>query len=92
MTTNKLSACFLMAGTFIMVACASYETKPYPWNMAPAEEWNAPLEMSWVNACDNVRSWLAPKGKVWNPVLQNYEPDFSEELYLLREKENLDKR
>lgn len=90
--TNFISASMVTAGMMILtiVGCSTPMAKP--WNMAPAEEWNSPLEMSWVNLCDNVRNWTAPKGKVWNPVMQNYEPDFSEEAFLLQRDPSKDKR
>jgi hypothetical protein len=39
------------------------------------------LEFSWVNAVDNYRNLTAPKEKIWNPLVRDYEPDFGEELY-----------
>ena len=72
-------------GIALLIAsgCASYP-RPYPWNFPPEEEWNAPLETSWVNAVDAYRNWTAPKGKVWNPLIREYEPDFGYEIEQLR--------
>jgi hypothetical protein len=65
----------------INIGCVSYP-RPYPWNFPPAEEWNQPLETSWVNAVDAYRNWTAPKGKIWNPILREYEPDLAYEMEL----------
>lgn len=61
--------------------CASYP-RPYPWNFPEAREWNQPLETSWVNAVDNYRNLTKPKGKIWNPIIRSYEPDFGYEIEL----------
>ena len=66
----------------ILCGCAT-TPRPYPWNFPDEAEWNAPLETSWVNAVDTFRNLTAPKGKIWNPILQDYEPDFGAELDLL---------
>jgi hypothetical protein len=63
----------------ITTGCAS-SPRPYPWNFPPEHEWNAPLETSWVNAVDAYRNFTAPKGKVWNPIIREYEPDFGYEI------------
>lgn len=56
---------------------SSYPPRPYPWNFPPVEEWNAPFEMSWVNFVDTVRRVTAPKGKIYDSLMRNYQPDFS---------------
>ncbi len=66
----------------ILTGCAS-TPRPYPWNFPTEEEWNAPLETSWVNAVDAFRNWTAPKGQVWNPIIQEHEPDFGADLETL---------
>lgn len=60
----------------IITGCAATTPRPYPWNFPPAREWNQPLETSWVNAVDTWRSITAPKGKVYDPLMKNYQPDF----------------
>jgi hypothetical protein len=59
----------------VTIGCVSYP-RPYPWNFPEAREWNQPLEFSWVNAVDNYRNLKSSKGKIWNPLVQDYEPDF----------------
>jgi hypothetical protein len=73
-------------GLSLLIAsgCVSYPPRPYPWNFPPEHEWNAPLETSWVNAVDAFRNWTAPKGRVWNPLIRQYEPDFGSEIELLK--------
>ena len=66
-----------------LTGCAT-QPRPYPWNFPKAREWNQPLETSWVNAVDNYRNLTAPKGKIWNPILREYEPDFGYEIELLK--------
>lgn len=51
-----------------------------PWNFPSAEEWNQPLEMSWVNAVDKFRALTAPKGTVYDPLTQTTGPDFGKAL------------
>ena len=70
----------------VITGCA-LTPRPYPWNFPPEEEWNAPLETSWVNLVDTYRNWTAPKGKIWNPILLEYEPDLGAELRDLEEHE-----
>lgn len=67
----------------ITSGCVSYP-RPYPWNFPPAREWNQPLETSWVNTVDMYRNLTKPKGRIWNPILRCYEPDFGYELELLK--------
>jgi hypothetical protein len=67
----------------ITSGCSSYP-RPYPWNFPPAEEWNAPLETSWVNFVDNWRNLTSPRKKVWNPIIREYEPDFGYEIERLK--------
>lgn len=67
----------------IASGCVSYP-RPYPWNFPPEEEWNAPLETSWVNLVDNWRNLTAPRKKVWNPIIREYETDFGYEIELLK--------
>ena len=66
----------------ILTGCAA-TPRPYPWNFPPEEEWNAPLETSWLNLIDNWRNLTAPRNKVWNPLIREYEPDFGAEIELL---------
>jgi len=40
------------------------------------------LETSWVNAVDGYRNLTKPKGKIWNPIIRSYEPDFGYEIEL----------
>ena len=56
--------------------CVSYP-RPYPWNFPPEEEWNQPFETSWQNAVDMYKRLTAPKGKTWDPLMQNYQQDLS---------------
>ena len=80
----RLQRAGIVIALLINIGCASYPPRPYPWNFPPEEEWNAPLETSWVNAVDAYRNWTAPKGKVWNPLIREYEPDFGYEIELLK--------
>jgi hypothetical protein len=66
----------------VITGCAS-TPRPYPWNFPPVEEWNAPLETSWVNLVDGWRNLTAPRKKVWNPIIREYEPDFGYEIQRL---------
>lgn len=68
--------------SLVTIGCAT-TPRPYPWNFPDEAEWNAPLETSWVNLVDTYRNLTAPKGKVWNPILSEYEPDFGADLDLL---------
>jgi hypothetical protein len=68
----------------ITSGCVSYPPRPYPWNFPPEHEWNAPLETSWVNFVDNWRNLTAPRKKIWNPLIRQYEPDFGYEIELLK--------
>lgn len=63
--------------------CSAAGVKPYPWNFPPKEEWNAPLEASWLNLVDNYRNLTAKNGTVWNPVVGQYEPNLGQELQSL---------
>ncbi len=72
--------------SLVTIGCAT-TPRPYPWNFPPEEEWNAPLETSWVNLVDTYRNWTAPKGQVWNPLIREYEPDLGAELRDLEEHE-----
>ena len=47
-----------------------------PWNFPPEHEWNAPLETSWINLVDTYRRLTAPKGRVYDPIMRNYQPDY----------------
>ena len=71
---------WIIGATLIASGCASYPPRPYPWNFPSKEEWNQPLEMSFNNAVDTFRRITAPKNKVWDPLMQNYQP------YLGRDK------
>lgn len=51
--------------------------KSEPWNFPPASEWNQPLETSWNNAVEMYRRLTAPKGKMWDPLMGNYQSDLS---------------
>jgi hypothetical protein len=33
------------------------------------------MEMSWVNAVDAWRRLTAPRGKLYDPIMQNYQPN-----------------
>jgi hypothetical protein len=68
----------------IIVTGCALTPRPYPWNFPKAREWNQPLETSWVNAVDNYRNLTKPKGKIWNPIIRSYEPDFGYEIELLK--------
>ena len=73
----------IVVASLVAIGCVSYP-RPYPWNFPPAREWNQPLETSWVNAVDTYRNLTKPKGKIWNPILRCYEPDFGHEIELLK--------
>ena len=80
----RLQRTGIVIALLITSGCISYSPRPYPWNFPPEHEWNAPLETSWVNAVDAFRNWTAPKGRVWNPIIRQYEPDFGYEIELLK--------
>ena len=71
-----------LQGTGIVIAllvtsgCVSYP-RPYPWNFPPEEEWNQSFETSWQNAVDVYKRLTAPKGRIWDPLIQNYQQDLS---------------
>lgn len=71
---------WIVMPSLVTIGCVSYP-RPYPWNFPEAREWNQPLEFSWVNAVDNYRNIKSSKGKLWNPFVQEYEPDFGGDLY-----------
>jgi len=77
----------IVTSLLITSGCVSYPPRPYPWNFPPAREWNQPLETSWVNAVDAFRNWTAPRGKVWNPIIRCYDPDFGYEIERLKLQE-----
>ena len=74
----------IVIASFVTISCVSYPPRPYPWNFPPAREWNQPLETSWVNAVDAYRNLTKPKGKIYNPILREYEPDFGYEIEILK--------
>lgn len=74
---------WIITAILVTSGCASYP-QPYPWNFPPEEEWNSPLETSWVNLVDNWRNLTAPRKKVWNPIIREYEPDLGYEIKLLK--------
>ena len=65
----------IVIASLATIGCASYPPRPYPWNFPDEQEWNAPLETSWDNAVDFYRRLTAPKGKIWDPLMQNYQQD-----------------
>lgn len=71
---------WIIGATLIASGCASY-SRQYPWNFPTKEEWNQPFEASWQNAVDTYRRLTAPKNKVWDPIMRNYQP------YLGRDKD-----
>ena len=83
----RLQRAGIVIALFIASGCVSYPPRPYPWNFPPEREWNQPLETSWVNAVDAYRRMTAPKGKVWNPIVLQYEPDFGSQIRDLEEHE-----
>lgn len=72
---------WISLATVVTTSCSSYPPRPYPWNFPPKEEWNQPFETSWQNAVDTYRKIACPKGKVYDPLMQNYQP------YLGRDKD-----
>lgn len=67
---------WIVIASLVTIGCASYP-RPYPWNFPPEEEWNQPFETSWQNAVDMYKRLTAPKGKGWDPLMQNYQQDLS---------------
>jgi len=67
---TALALCLAYAGC----AATTWRTSA-PWNFPPQHEWNAPLETSWINLVDTYRRLTAPKGKVYDPIMRNYQPD-----------------
>ena len=47
----------------LVILAASWRATA-PWNFPPAHEWNAPMEMSWVNLVDNYRK-IGKRETVW---------------------------
>lgn len=74
---------WIITAILVTSGCVSYP-RPYPWNFPPEEEWNQPFETSWQNAVDTFRRLTTPKGKVWNPLIREYEPDFGYEIERLK--------
>lgn len=60
----------------ILLGCEAIP-RPYPWNFPDESEWNQPFETSWQNAVDLYRRLTAPNGKIWDPLMQNYQQDLS---------------
>lgn len=75
-----LATSYACLGLVAFGGCAA-APRPYPWNFPDAQEWNQPLETSWQNAVDTYRRVTAPKYKIWDPLMQNYQPDFGKEPY-----------
>ena len=73
----------IVVASLVTIGCSSYP-RPYPWNFPDEQEWNQPLETSWVNAVDAYRNLTSPKGKVWNPLIREYEHDFGYEIEILK--------
>ena len=73
----------IVVASLVTIGCVSYP-RPYPWNFPDEQEWNQPLEASWVNAVDAYRNLTKPKGKIWNPLIREYEPDFGYEIEILK--------
>jgi hypothetical protein len=73
----RLIASGLLFTAFAGCAAASWR-RTAPWNFPPAHEWNAPLETSWQNAVDLYRRLTAPPGQIYDPLMQNYQPDLSQ--------------
>lgn len=78
--TIVLAAIYALIG-FLMLGCATLTPEkpmPKPWNFPELWEWNQPFEASWQNAVDKYRELTAPKGKVWDPLMNNYQPDLGD--------------
>lgn len=69
----------IFVSAILLAGCVSYPPRPYPWNFPSKEEWNKPFETSWDNAVDLYRRLTAPKGKIWDSLMQNYQQDLSYE-------------
>ena len=67
---------WIVIASLVTIGCVSYP-RPYPWNFPPEEEWNQPFETSWQNAVDMYKRLTAPKGKIWDPLMGNYQQDLS---------------
>jgi hypothetical protein len=65
-----------LAAIVLCIGCGSTQLyrKGQPQNFPPVSEFNAGLETSWINAVDNYRKAMAPKGMVYDPVMRNYQP------------------
>jgi hypothetical protein len=59
--------------------CSTNWRETAPWNFPPVYEWNRKLEFSWENFVDKIKDLTAPPGKIYDPIMQNYQPDFSRE-------------
>ena len=66
-----------------IIGCAE-KPRPYPWNFPPAEEWNQPMETSWVNAVDMYRRFTIPKSKAYHPDLSENQQDLVYESELMK--------
>lgn len=78
--TLVLAAIYALIG-LLMLGCATFTPErpmPKPWNFPELWEWNQPFEASWQNAVDKYRELTAPKGKVWDPLMQNYQQDLGD--------------
>ena len=72
----RIQRTWIVVALLIASGCVSYP-RPYPWNFPPKEEWNQPFETSWQNAVDMYKRLTAPKKRVWDPLMQNYQQDLS---------------
>ena len=69
-------------GFLLTSCCTTNWRETAPWNFPPACEWNRKLEFSWENLVDKWREWMAPKGKVYDPIMRNYQPDLGHEKFI----------
>jgi hypothetical protein len=77
---NRTATTASLAAVATFSACTATNWRhTAPQNFPPAHEWNAPLEFSWLNAVDTFRAMTAPAGRRWDPLMRNYQPDYSQE-------------
>ena len=66
-----LATSYACLGLVAFGGCAA-APRPYPWNFPDAQEWNQPLETSWVNVVDGWRRLTTRQLKTVDGMVYEY--------------------